>query len=496
MKPKTISFVCILGVAATLVFLSPQKATAREENSILPQDNKKVEQLLADRLKKKVKQGAFFILGIEQKLQSQREELKLLRQNIGTLEDKVDESHEQINNLETQLANLDNLIGKNKERVRAAVLLGAEFENGIQTLTDDINQQEKSIKIQIEALDEAMTAYYIQNNTFFDFGSGEPSLLAFLSSEDTSGDILQKNGYLYFMQSALQELSTKILRDQVALDDKKNELKEKKDELQKLQSLLNREQKTLTQAQTSRQKLLEDTKGRQAIYETLLELSKKEEEQVSVTITHLKENYAFFQAKLDDLKNLPQSVNQESFDLLSLDSQGVTLQKGDEPLAWPVPPNLGLSALYHDNEYKKALGVQHNAIDIRLAQGSKVKSAADGVVTKVADNGFAYSYIIISHPGKFMTLYGHLSDMVVSEGEIVRQGQTIGLSGGIPGTKGAGWLTTGAHLHFEVFKDFEHTDPLEYLPLEFVPVSSLPEKYLKRLTGEEDKVKRAPELSN
>ena len=86
-----------------------------------------------------------------------------------------------------------------------------------------------------------------------------------------------------------------------------------------------------------------------------------------------------------------------------------------------------------------------------------------------------------------------MSEILVNEGEIVRRGQTIGLSGGIPGNKGAGWLTTGAHLHFEVFKNFQRVDPLEYLPLEFVPVASLPEKYLKKLTGdEEEKVRRAP----
>ena len=74
----------------------------------------------------------------------------------------------------------------------------------------------------------------------------------------------------------------------------------------------------------------------------------------------------------------------------------------------------------------------------------------------------------------------------------MRQGGVIGLSGGIPGTKGAGWLTTGAHLHFEVFKNWKRADPLEFLPLELVPVTSLPEKYLKILTGQkETKVKRA-----
>ena len=85
------------------------------------------------------------------------------------------------------------------------------------------------------------------------------------------------------------------------------------------------------------------------------------------------------------------------------------------------------------------------------------------MVQTVADNGFGYSYLIIKHEGG-ATVYGHVSEFLVQEGDIVTDGQPIAKSGGRPGSKGAGGMTTGPHLHFELYVNGAATDPLAYLP--------------------------------
>ncbi len=132
---------------------------------------------------------------------------------------------------------------------------------------------------------------------------------------------------------------------------------------------------------------------------------------------------------------------------------------------WPVEPTLGVSAGFHDAAYHKRFGMEHNAIDIPVLQGSVVFAAADGIVEKIADNGLGYSSLVIRHSGGYATLYGHVSGFLVEEGDHVRAGDPVVLSGGTPGTKGAGRMTTGAHLHFEVIRSGAHVDPLTVLPV-------------------------------
>lgn len=131
---------------------------------------------------------------------------------------------------------------------------------------------------------------------------------------------------------------------------------------------------------------------------------------------------------------------------------------------WPVPKSNGVTAHFLDTSYEKTIGMKHYAVDIRSAQGSPVRSAADGIVTDISENGYGFNSLTISHGDGIATLYGHVSRFLVAEGDIVNAGQLVALSGGEPGTPGAGNLTTGPHLHFELWVNGEQIDPEKYLP--------------------------------
>jgi murein DD-endopeptidase MepM/ murein hydrolase activator NlpD len=131
---------------------------------------------------------------------------------------------------------------------------------------------------------------------------------------------------------------------------------------------------------------------------------------------------------------------------------------------WPVMPRKGISAGYLDEAYEKRFGLAHQAIDIPVAQGTEIHAPARGVVLEVHDRGYGYSTIVLSHENDYTTVFGHVSNILVSAGDTVHAGQVIALSGGRPGSRGAGLLTTGPHVHFEVLAYGQPIDPLYVLP--------------------------------
>ena len=137
--------------------------------------------------------------------------------------------------------------------------------------------------------------------------------------------------------------------------------------------------------------------------------------------------------------------------------------RSQQTFRWPA---IGaVSAGFLDAAYQRFFGVPHHGMDIKVGQGSPVFAAADGIVFLARDGGrTGFSYILIGHRDGYATLYGHLSQFAVSTGDEVYGGQMIGLSGGAPGTHGAGPMTTGSHLHFEMMRNGQHIDPKLVLP--------------------------------
>ncbi|MEJ2530853.1 MAG: M23 family metallopeptidase [Halioglobus sp.] len=98
----------------------------------------------------------------------------------------------------------------------------------------------------------------------------------------------------------------------------------------------------------------------------------------------------------------------------------------------------------------------HNGIDFAGKEGSNVVAVAAGVVTWSGPRSGYGQMVEVSHGDGFVTRYSHNKQNLVQPGEVVRKGQPIALMGSTG-------RSTGAHVHYEVYKHGRSVDPSSYV---------------------------------
>ncbi|MGI5839810.1 MAG: LysM peptidoglycan-binding domain-containing M23 family metallopeptidase [bacterium] len=132
-----------------------------------------------------------------------------------------------------------------------------------------------------------------------------------------------------------------------------------------------------------------------------------------------------------------------------------TVSRGGGTLAWPVQGRI--TSRYgwrtHPVSGKRDF---HPGIDIGASTGTPIKAAAAGTVTYAGWMGGYGNMVIVDHGSGLETQYAHNSSLTVSVGEKVQRGETIAKAG-------ATGVVTGPHLHFNIVKNGEYINPLNYL---------------------------------
>lgn len=123
------------------------------------------------------------------------------------------------------------------------------------------------------------------------------------------------------------------------------------------------------------------------------------------------------------------------------------------PVGFPVTEPFGSRRVFNGT-----LASLHRGLDFRAPAGSPVAAANGGVVVLARSLFYEGNCVIIDHGLGLMTLYMHLEKFSVAEGEQVRKGQIVGLSG-------ATGRATGPHLHMAVRWQGAYLDPATLLRL-------------------------------
>lgn len=98
----------------------------------------------------------------------------------------------------------------------------------------------------------------------------------------------------------------------------------------------------------------------------------------------------------------------------------------------------------------------HSGIDISSSVGTEIFSPADGVVSSVSKSDGLGNCLTINHGYGFQTVYGHLSKVLVTKGQVLKRGDNIAFMGNTG-------RSTGSHLHYEVRLNEVPTNPERYI---------------------------------
>ena len=370
---------------------------------------------------------------INQDINEKRSEIQELNRQVEVYQKNINAKQRQLVSLNNQVNTLDQSIAKINLEVKAIELEIETLDLKIENKELKIQAKEREISDQKEIIAEIIRSLHNEQQ--------KSSLLEILLLNDSFSDFVAELDRLENIQDNLIEGVEELNTVKIALHEDKEGLETEEEELDTLVGILDNKRGALDSNKSTKYHLMKVTEGQESKFQQLLQQAKEEQEQINRDIVYLE-------------KVAREKVNRD------LAGKGIT----SEGFMWPVSSRR-ITAYFHDPDYPYRYLFEHPAIDIAASQGTPIRAVDSGYVARVKDGGrTGYSYIMVIHADGFSSVYGHVNQMSVATDQFVSKGQVIGYSGGLPGTRGAGSLSTGAHLHLEIRLNGVPVNPLLYLP--------------------------------
>lgn len=224
------------------------------------------------------------------------------------------------------------------------------------------------------------------------------------------------------------------------------------------------DRQVISDLQTTRRQLTEDKAALEQQKSEMESSQTKLQQQVdaaSTLIREYEETEAGHQAMLDeaaeDEARIQALIRQQQSGGSSGGGGSSGSNSGVDGYIWPTNSTRVVTSPYGERWCPFHGYESHNGADIDAARGSAVLAAKSGRVIQAGWNGGYGISVMIAHDDGITTLYGHMDGCSVSVGQTVSQGETIGICGNTGNS-------SGAHIHYTMYKNGGTIDPLPYLP--------------------------------
>lgn len=383
------------------------------------------------------------ISDLEQQLQQLEQENQKYQKILDDTKSDIAEKEEYKSALVSKVQVLDEKIAVTREK--------------ISSLNDDIKEKQDAYDKGLSEVEDQFDA--LANRLRILYMSGNATDLEIIFGAKDFSDLIDKMELVKSLANSDKELISEIQTKLDELSTKKKSLEADKKDLETQQASLKSDQDEFNKLISDNDEILKNLYASNSEAQNSLESAALQSDEIEAKISQY---YAAQKAAAEHAAQASQSSSSSSSSSSSGSSSSGSSSSGSSSVivpsgsgfAWPTPGFTYLSSeWYEDREV-----YNHGGIDIAGAgiMGTPVVAAADGTV--IASNsscthnwGKSYScgcgggygnYVMISHAGGKMTVYGHLTSLTVSTGQTVSRGQVIGYVGSTGNS-------TGPHLHYE-----------------------------------------------
>ena len=404
------------------------------------------------------------ISDLEQQLQQLEQENQKYQKILDDTKSDIAEKEEYKSALVSKVQVLDEKIAVTREK--------------ISSLNDDIKEKQDAYDKGLSEVEDQFDA--LANRLRILYMSGNATDLEIIFGAKDFSDLIDKMELVKSLANSDKELISEIQTKLDELSTKKEALEADKKDLETQQASLKSDQDEFNKLISDNDEILKNLYASNSEAQNSLESAALQSDEIEAKISQY---YAAQKAAAERAAQASQSSSSSgsssssssssssgssSSGSSSSGSSSVIVPSGSG-FAWPTPGFVSLSSeWFEDREV-----YNHGGIDIAGAgiMGTPVVAAADGTVVATNSScthnwGKSYScgcgggygnYVMISHAGGKMTVYGHLTSLTVSTGQTVSRGQVIGYVGSTGNS-------TGPHLHYECRLNGVRYNPMSEYP--------------------------------
>lgn len=404
------------------------------------------------------------ISDLEQQLQQLEQENEKYQKILDDTKSDIAEKEEYKSALVSKVQVLDEKIAVTREK--------------ISSLNDDIKEKQDAYDKGLSEVEDQFDA--LANRLRILYMSGNATDLEIIFGAKDFSDLIDKMELVKSLANSDKELISEIQTKLDELSTKKEALEADKKDLETQQASLKSDQDEFNKLISDNDEILKNLYASNSEAQNSLESAALQSDEIEAKISQY---YAAQKAAAERAAQASQSSSSSgsssssssssssgssSSGSSSSGSSSVIVPSGSG-FAWPTPGFVSRSSeWFEDREV-----YNHGGIDIAGAgiMGTPVVAAADGTVVATNSScthnwGKSYScgcgggygnYVMISHAGGKMTVYGHLTSLTVSSGQSVSRGQVIGYVGSTGNS-------TGPHLHYECRLNGVRYNPMSEYP--------------------------------